>query len=71
MVSVEEGSTVTAKIIDLGLAKALNEPGSQTAIPAMRRFEINSRKPFDFRGAVNRVLSQTSAVGLGRWVRLE
>jgi len=28
MVSVEEGSTVTAKIIDLGLAKAVNEPGS-------------------------------------------
>jgi serine/threonine protein kinase len=28
MVSVEAGSTVTAKIIDLGLAKAVNEPGS-------------------------------------------
>jgi hypothetical protein len=26
MVSVEEGSTVTAKIIDLGLAKTVNEP---------------------------------------------
>src|SRR5580704_1092065 len=32
MVSVEEGSAVTAKIIDLGLAKAVNEPDSQTAI---------------------------------------
>src|ERR1700688_718152 len=32
MVSVEEGGAVTAKIIDLGLAKAVNEPGSQTAI---------------------------------------
>jgi len=26
MVSVEEGGTVTAKIIDLGLAKSVNEP---------------------------------------------
>ena len=32
MVSLEDGGTVTAKIIDLGLAKAVNEPGSQTAI---------------------------------------
>src|SRR4029077_12736188 len=28
MVSLEEGGAVTAKIIDLGLAKAVNEPGS-------------------------------------------
>ena len=32
MVSLEEGGAVTAKIIDLGLAKAINEPDSQTAI---------------------------------------
>ena len=32
MVSVEEGGAVTAKIIDLGLAKPVNEPGSETAI---------------------------------------
>src|SRR6516162_1168062 len=32
MVSLEEGGAVTGKIIDLGLAKALNEPGAQTAI---------------------------------------
>src|ERR1700751_1795396 len=32
MASPEEGGTVTAKIIDLGLAKPVNEPGSQTAI---------------------------------------
>jgi serine/threonine protein kinase len=31
MVSLEEGDAVTAKIIDLGLAKAVNEAGSQTA----------------------------------------
>jgi serine/threonine protein kinase len=32
MVSLEEGGAATAKIIDLGLAKAVNVPGSQTAI---------------------------------------
>jgi serine/threonine protein kinase/predicted ATPase len=32
MVSLEQEGAVTAKIIDLGLAKAVNEPGSQTAI---------------------------------------
>src|ERR1700719_1474149 len=32
MVSVEEEGAVVAKIIDLGLAKSINEPGFQTAI---------------------------------------
>jgi serine/threonine protein kinase len=32
MVNFEDEGTVTAKIVDLGLAKAVNEPGSQTAI---------------------------------------
>jgi serine/threonine protein kinase len=32
MVILEDGGAVRAKIIDLGLAKAVNEPGSQTAI---------------------------------------
>src|SRR5262245_34095628 len=32
MVSLAEGGAVTAKIIDLGLAKSLEEPGAQTAI---------------------------------------
>src|SRR6516162_4777719 len=32
MVSLEEGGGVTAKIIDLGLAKAVDEPSAQTAI---------------------------------------
>lgn len=35
MVSLEEGNAVTAKIIDLGLAKAVSEPGSQAAISAV------------------------------------
>jgi hypothetical protein len=33
----QEGGAVTAKIIDLELAKAVNEPGSQTAGCAKRR----------------------------------
>src|SRR6476660_2112766 len=32
IVSLEDTGAVTAKIIDLGLAKAVNEPGAQTAI---------------------------------------
>src|SRR6202165_2974823 len=32
MVSLEDGGAVTAKIIDLGLSKSVNESGSQTAI---------------------------------------
>src|SRR5258708_3429222 len=32
IVSLEEGGAVAAKIIDLGLAKSLDEPGAQTAI---------------------------------------
>jgi eukaryotic-like serine/threonine-protein kinase len=32
MVRLKEGGAVAAKIIDLGLAKPVNEPGSQTAI---------------------------------------
>ena len=32
MMSLDEGGTLAAKIIDLGLAKAVNEPGFETAI---------------------------------------
>jgi serine/threonine protein kinase len=32
MVSLDEGGTVAVKIIDLGLAKSLDEQGSETAI---------------------------------------
>ena len=38
MVSLEEGGAVTAKIIDLGLAKSLDEPGAQTAISTAGAF---------------------------------
>jgi eukaryotic-like serine/threonine-protein kinase len=35
MVSLEDGGAVVVKIIDLGLAKSINEPGSQTAISCL------------------------------------
>jgi serine/threonine protein kinase len=48
MVSLEEDGAVTAKIIDLGLAKTLSEPGAQTAIstpgalPGLRSLRVPS-----------------------------
>jgi serine/threonine protein kinase len=38
MVSLEEGGAVSAKIIDLGLAKSLDEPGTETAISTLGAF---------------------------------
>jgi serine/threonine protein kinase len=38
MVNLEDGGAVTAKIIDLGLAKAVHEPSAQTAISAPGAF---------------------------------
>jgi serine/threonine protein kinase len=59
MVSVEEGSTVTAKIIELGLAKTVQERGSQPAISALGAFagtpefaspeQFAERKPGDYK----------------------
>ncbi len=38
MVNFEDEGAVTAKIIDLGLAKVVNEAGSQTAISVLGGF---------------------------------
>jgi serine/threonine protein kinase len=38
MVGLEKGNVVTAKIIDLGLSKTANEPGSCAAISTPREF---------------------------------
>jgi serine/threonine protein kinase len=43
MVSLDGGGAVTAKIIDLGLAKSLDEPGAQTAISTPGAFCRNPR----------------------------
>ena len=66
MVSFEDGGVVTAKIIDLGLAKAVNEPGSQTAISmpgalsGPRILLVQSSSP---------ALAWTSARTCTRWAR--
>src|SRR5260370_37099670 len=53
MVSLEEGGAVTAKVIDLGLAKALSEPGAQTAISTPGDFAGTPEfaRPEQFAGA--------------------
>jgi serine/threonine protein kinase len=48
MVSLEEGGAVTAKIIDLGLAKSLDEPGAQTAISTPGAFGRRQAKADKF-----------------------
>jgi serine/threonine protein kinase len=55
MVSLEEGGAVTVKIIDLGLAKTVNEPGSQTAISVPGGFAGTPEfaSPEQFAGLLN------------------
>jgi hypothetical protein len=61
MVSLEDTGAVTAKIIDLGLAKAVNEPGAQTAISTPGAFvgtpEFASPEQFAGIGADTRRIS--------------
>jgi serine/threonine protein kinase len=69
MVSVEDGGAVAAKIIDLGLAKAVNEPGSQTAISMPGGFagtpEFSS--PEQFAGLGVDIRSDLYALGVTLW----
>ena len=72
MVSLEEGGAVTAKIIDLGLAKSVNEPGAQTAISTPGGFAGTPEfaSPEQFAGVPRRhplgpVLSRRDALGDG------
>jgi serine/threonine protein kinase len=66
MVSLEAGGAVTAKIIDLGLAKAANEPGSQTAISTPGGFA----SPEQFAGAGVDIRSDLYSLGLVLWEML-
>jgi hypothetical protein len=45
MVSFEDGGAVTVKIIDLGLAKAVDESGSQTTISASGPLQEHQSSP--------------------------
>src|SRR5580704_17666142 len=69
MVSVEEGSTVTAKIIDLGLAKAVNEPGAQSAISMPGAFAGTPEfaSPEQFAGVGVDIRSDLYSLGMVVW----
>jgi len=69
MVSFEEGGAVTAKIIDLGLAKSVNEPGSQTAISMPGGFAGTPEfaSPEQFAGVGVDIRSDLYALGATLW----
>ena len=69
MVSLEEGGAVTAKIIDLGLAKAVNEQGSQTAISMPGGFAGTPEfaSPEQFAGVGVDIRSDLYSLGVVFW----
>ena len=69
MVSLEEGGAVTAKIIDLGLAKAVNDPGSQTAISIPGGFVGTPEfaSPEQFAGVGVDIRSDLYSLGMVLW----
>ena len=69
MVSLEEGGAVTAKIIDLGLAKAVNEPGFQTAISISGGFAGTPEfaSPEQFAGVGVDIRSDLYSLGVTFW----
>jgi serine/threonine protein kinase len=72
MVSLEDGGAVTAKIIDLGLAKPANEPGSQTAISTPGAFVGTPEfaSPEQFAGVDVDIRSDIYSLGLMLWEML-
>ncbi len=72
MVSLEEGGAVAAKIIDLGLAKAVNEPGSQTAISMPGGFvgTPDFASPEQFAGVQVDIRSDLYSLGATLWKML-
>jgi serine/threonine protein kinase/tetratricopeptide (TPR) repeat protein len=69
MVSLEEGDTVTVKIIDLGLAKLVNELGSQTAISTPGAFVGTPEfaSPEQFAGVDVDIRSDLYSLGVILW----
>ncbi|MGA8658107.1 MAG: protein kinase [Chthoniobacterales bacterium] len=69
MVSFEEGGAVAAKIIDLGLAKTINEPGTQTAISIPGGFAGTPEfaSPEQFAGVPVDIRSDLYSLGVTLW----
>ena len=72
MVNLEEGSAVTAKIIDLGLAKAINEPLSEAAIsmPGVFAGTPEFASPEQFAGVQVDIRSDLYSLGVTLWKML-
>src|SRR5580698_5821398 len=72
MVTLEQGSAVTAKIIDLGLAKAVNEQGSQAAISTPGAFAGTPEfaSPEQFAGVGLDIRSDLYSLGVTLWEML-
>ena len=69
MVNFEDEGAVTAKIIDLGLAKAVGEPGSQTAISIPGGFAGTPEfaSPEQFAGVGVDIRSDLYSLGVALW----
>jgi serine/threonine protein kinase len=69
MVNFEDEGAVTAKIIDLGLAKAVDEPGSQTAISIPGGFAGTPEfaSPEQFAGVGVDIRSDLYSLGVALW----
>jgi len=72
IVSLEEGGAMTAKIIDLGLAKSLDEPGTQTAISTPGAFAGTPAfaSPEQFAGVPVDIRSDLYSLGVTLWEML-
>jgi WD40 repeat protein/serine/threonine protein kinase len=72
MVKMEDGGAVTVKIIDLGLAKAINEPGSESAIsrPGMFIGTPAFASPEQFAGVGVDIRSDLYSFGATLWAML-
>jgi serine/threonine protein kinase/tetratricopeptide (TPR) repeat protein len=72
MVSLEDGGAVIAKIIDLGLAQAINEAGSQTMISTPDDFAGTPEfaSPEQCTGAGVDIRSDLYALGVTLWIML-
>jgi len=72
MVRLKDDGGITAKIIDLGLAKAVNEPGAQTAIstPGVFAGTPEFASPEQFAGVPVDIRSDLYSLGVTLWEML-